>query len=494
MEMRGFEKRSLMPSFRVFSEDGLDAIHLASLDVLERTGIRIFHGERVLKMLKESGCAVDFEKGIVLFPSYLVEEAVMKTPKTVAMYGRNPKYDCKLDGRHIYFTTDTETTSTVDLHTGEWRPSTKEDFEKLTRVTDALESYAAGGHLTTCLDKPANIRCLHDYAVALNNTEKPCGWSVYPPELAAQLTDYQLEIATAVAGSEKNLKKRPLGEGGFCTESPLKFEGRYVETTLKLAKLGFPCSVASMPLGGATAPVTLAGSLVITNAEILSGLTTLQLACPGTSVTVDYLMGSLDMKTGLWGEGPEEGLLCAGAVEMARYYGLCVSVNGFLTSAKMSGAQASYEKAMGTVLPVLAGADIVYGAGSLDGGLAASFEELVIDDEICRALLKLVQGIEVNDETLALDVIHRVGSGGHYLAEKHTLQHFKEEHFFPELTDRSSYDAWKKAGGKSLVKRARERTEEILKEHWPTPLDKDVQKEISEIIRRAKKELPKSIS
>ncbi len=160
----------------------------------------------------------------------------------------------------------------------------------------------------------------------------------------------------------------------------------------------------------------------------------------------------------------------------------------------MSGAQASYEKAMSTVLPVLAGADIVYGAGSLNGGLAASFEELVIDDELCRALLKLVQGIEVNDETLALDVIHRVGSGGHYLAEKHTLQHFKEEHFFPELTDRSSYDAWKKTGGKSLVKRARERTEEILKEHWPTPLDKDVQKEISEIIRRAKKELPKSIS
>ncbi len=205
---------------------------------------------------------------------------------------------------------------------------------------------------------------------------------------------------------------------------------------------------------------------------------------------VDYLMGSLDMKYGSWGGGPEESLLCAGAVEMARYYGLRVAVNGFLTSAKMSGAQASYEKAMSTVLPVLAGADIVYGAGSLDGGMAASFEELVIDDELCRALLNLAQGIEVNDETLALDVIHKVGHDGHYMDERHTLQHFKEEHFFPELTDRSSYDAWRKAGGKSLVKRAREKTDEILKEHWPTPLDKDIQKEISEIIRRAEKELP----
>jgi len=492
VKMKGFEKPSVMPSFQVFNEDRLDAIHSASLDVLEKTGVKILHGETVLKMLKENGCDVDFEKSVVFFPSYLVDEAVRKTPKTITDYGRNPKYDCKLDGRHIYFTTDTETTNTVDLKTGEWRPSTKEDFEKLTRVTDALESYAAGGHLTTCLDKPANTRCLHDYATALNSTEKPCGWSVYPPELASQLTDYQLEIATAVAGSEKRLRERPLGEGGFCTESPLKFDGRYVETTLRLAKLGFPCWVASMPLGGATAPVTLAGSLVVTNAEILSGLSTIQLACPGTHVRVDYLMGSLDMKTGLWGEGPEEALLCAAAVEIARYYRLCVTVNGFLTSAKMSGAQASYEKTMSTLLPILAGADIVYGAGSLNGGITASFEELIIDDELCRALLKAVQGIDVNDETLALDVIQKVGPGGHYLAEKHTIQHFKEEHFFPEITDRSSHDSWKKSGGKNLVERARERAEKILEEHWPTPLDRDVQKEISEIIRRAEDELPKS--
>ncbi|UCE16575.1 MAG: trimethylamine methyltransferase family protein [Candidatus Bathyarchaeota archaeon] len=269
--MVGFEKRSLMPLFRVFSEDALDAIHLASLEVLEKTGVKIHHGESILKML-DNGCTVDFEKGVVKFPSYVVEEAVKKTPKTFSEYGRNPKYDYKLDGRHVYFITDTETTSTVDLKTGEWRPSTMDDLEKLTRVTDALDSYASGGHLTTALDKPNNVRCLYDYAAALNNTEKPVGWSVYPPELAMQLTDYQLEIATAAAESRKKLRKRPLRGGGFCTESPLKFEGRYVEVALKLAKLGYPCDVESMPLGRATAPVTFAGCLVTTNAEILSGV------------------------------------------------------------------------------------------------------------------------------------------------------------------------------------------------------------------------------
>jgi len=479
--MVSFEKHGLMPLFRVFTEDALDAIHSASLEVLEKTGVRIHHGEKILKMLKDNGCTVDFEKGVVLFPSYIVEEALKK----------NPKHEPKPDGRHIHFATDTETPNTVDLSTGEWRPSTLDDLEKLTRVTDALDSYAAGGHLTTALDKPNNVRCLYDYAAALNNTEKPCDWSVYPPELAMQLTDYQLEIATA-AGSKKKLRERSLGGGGFCTESPLKFEGRYVEIALKLAKLGFPCTVESMPLGGATAPVTLAGCLVMANAEILSGVCTIQLAVPGTSTSVSYLMGNLDMKTGLWGQGPEEGLLCAGAVEVARYYGFWVTVNGFNSASKMSGAQTSYEKAMSTLLPVLAGADLVYGAGSLEGGMAASFEELVMDDEICRAVLKSVQGIEVNDEMLAVDVIDKVGPGGHFLAEKHTLNHFKESLFFPEITDRQSYDAWKKTGGKSMVKRAREKAEEILKEHWPTPLDKDVQKEISEIISRAEKELPKS--
>ncbi len=492
--MVGFEKPPIMPLFRVFTEESLNAIHLATLNVLAKTGIRIVHSDEILKIVKEKGCTVNFGKKTALFPPYLVEEALGKTAKTDTVYGRNPKYDYKLDGRHVYFITDTETTSTVDLETGEWRPSTMEDLEKLTRVTDALGSYASGGHLTTSLDKPPHVRCLYDYAAALNNTGKPCGWSVYPPELASKLTDYQLEIATAVAGSEKKLKERPIVGGGFCTESPLQLDGRFVETTLKLAKLGFGCDVESMPLAGATAPVTLTGALIMTNAEILSGITTIQLVAPGTNVSVGYLMGSLDMKTGLWAQSSEEGLLCAGAVEIAQYYGLRVTVNGFNSSAKMSGAQASYEKAMSTLLPVLAGADVVYGAGSLEGGMAASFEELVIDNEICRSVLAMAQGIKVDDETMALDVIHKVGPGGHFLAEKHTLQHFKEEHLFSELVDRRSYAAWKKAGSKSLVEMAREKAKEILKEHQPTPLDKDVQKEISDIIRRAESELAKPSS
>lgn len=490
--MLGFEKPSSMPSFRVFTKDDLDAIHWATLDVLARTGVKVSFSGKILKMLEENGCTVDFKKELVLLPPHIVEECLRKFSKTITFFGRNPKHDCKFDGRHIFFITDTENTNTIDLETGEWKPSTRHELENLTRVTDALESFAWGSHLVTSLDKPPNVICLHDYAAALNNTEKRCDFSIYPHELAQRLVNYLLEIAKAVAGGEENLRKRPLGSGEVAVTSPLHFDGRSVEATLKLAEFNFPFSIASMPLTGASAPVTLAGALIITNAEILAGLSMIQLARPGTPVSPLYIPGALDMKNGRWGAGsPEEGLLAAGGVEIARYYGLHATVYGLNTSAKVPGAQAGYEKVMSGVLPVLAGADVVYGGGGLDGGMAASYEELVIDNEICKALLTLAQGIEVNDETMALEVVHKVGPAGHFLTEKHTLNNFKKEHFLPELANRDSYDVWKKKGGKEIVAVAKEKAKKILKEHWPTPLDKDIQKEIDGILKRAETELAK---
>jgi len=493
--MVGFEKPSSMPSFRVLTRDALDAIHWAALDIIAKTGMKISYSKELLKMLEKNGCTVDFDKETVYFPSYVVEECIRKTAKSHIICGRNPKRDYKLDGRHIFFITDTETTNTIDLETGEWKPSTRQDLENLTRVVDALDVYASGSHMTTSLDKPPQVRCLHDYAAALNSTEKPYhDLSIYPQELAPYLVDYVLEIAKAVGGSEESLRKRPLGNGEFCVTSPLTLDGRIVEATLKLADCGFPCSVASMSLTGATAPVTLAGALTLTNAEILGGISIIQLAHPGAPVTPIYIPGALDMKNGRWGAGaPEEGLLAAGGVEIARYYGFHAVVFGVNTSAKVPGPQACYEKVASGVLPVLAGADVVYGSGSLDGGIAASFEQLVIDEEICKALLTLARGVEVSDETIALDMIEKVGPGGHFLAEKHTLKHFKDEHFFAELANKDSYDVWREKGGKELVDVAKEKARKILREHWPTPLDKDVQREIANILKRAESELGKHV-
>ena len=494
----GFEKPSKMPSFRIFTRDDLDAIHWASLDVLKETGIRMIKGENILKMLKEKGCTVDFKKETVFFSPSIVEESLKKASKVVTVYSpRNSKYDYKIDGRHIYFGTDGLNVNTADLETGEWRSSTTDDVAKITRVTDALDSYPSAGGMTASFDKPEYIRGLYDVVTRLNNTEKPTsisvgGGNVESPELMQALFDYQLEVTKAVAGSEEALRKRPLLSGGFGEMSPLQFHGAYVERALKLAELGFDSYVGSMPQAGATAPVTLAGMLVVTNAEILGGISITQLAYPGTRMMATYEPAAFDMKHGQWAAGaPEEALMNAASVEIARYYGLTAIVTGLVTSANVPGPQACYEKVMSGILPILAGADMVGGAGGLGCSMTASLEELVIDDELIKAMLTSLHGVEISDETLAIDIIHKVGPGGHYLAQKHTMDHFLKEQFIPELTDRSGYGEWKKAGEKSLVDRAKEKVKKILKEHSVPPLDKDIQKELDSIIKKAEKELPK---
>ena len=500
MKLVGFEKPSKMPSYRILSRQDLDAIHWATLDILNKTGIRIVDGEEILKMLDHKGCTVDYKKQIVFFSPSIVEECLRKASKSVTVYSaRNSKYDYKLDGRHIYFNTDGLCVNTSDLETGEWKSSTTDDVARIVRVTDALDSYPSGGGMTASFDKPEHIRGFYDVITRLNNTEKPTGiylggGNTESPVLSRILFDYQLEMAKVIAGGEEALRKRPLSRGGFYGMSPLQFHGLYVDHALKLAEMGCPCMSGSMTQAGATAPVTLAGILAVTNAEILGGITIVQLAYPGTSMYTNYYPAAFDMKYGQWAAGaPEEALLNAASVEIAKYSGFTATVMGLVTSAKVPGPQACCEKMMSTILPVLAGADVVAGAGGLGCSMTASLETLVIDDELCRAMLTSLQGVEINDETLALDVVHKVGPGGHYLAQKHTMDHFMKEQFIPELIDRSSYDDWKKNGEKSLVDRAKEKVKKILKEHSVPPLDKDIQKELDKIIKRAEKELRKKL-
>jgi trimethylamine--corrinoid protein Co-methyltransferase len=496
--LMGFEKPSKMPSFRILSKDDLDAIHWATLDILKETGIRIVRGEDSLKLLKKKGCSVDLEKETVYFSPSEVEESLKKVSKVVTRYSpRNPKYDYKLDGRHIYFSIGGLCVNTADLETGEWRSSTTEDVVNVVKVSNALDSFPSTGSLTASFDKPEYIRGFCDTVARLNNTEKPTrisvgGGNVESPELTRALFDYQLEVAKIVAGGEEGLRKRPLINGSILGMSPLQFHGLYVERALKLAELGFPCSVGTMAQAGATAPVTLAGMLVVSNAEMLGGLSLIHLASPHTEITGSFGPAAFDMKQGQWAAGaPEEGILNAAGVEIARYYGMTAIPMGLSNSAKTPGPQACYEVMISGILPILAGADIVWGAGGLACLMTASLEELVIDDELIKAMLMSLRGVEVNDETLALDVIKKVGPGGHYLAQKHTMDNFMKEQFIPELIDRSGYDEWKKNGEKSLVDRAREKVKKILKEHSVPPLDKDIQKELDKIIKRAEKELPK---
>lgn len=487
----GFPRETQKITFSVLSKDDLKTIHWATLDVLETTGIKI-HSKRCLRILEEAGCTVDYKKLTALIPSHLVEEALRKKSRNIRLCARNPKYDANLDGRHVYITTDGNGVETYDSNTGQKRASTKDDIVKSAIIADALDAIHIYWPMVSARDVPSHIRHLHDLEASWANTEKHVTFetTMHPKE-----AQYQIEMATAILGSKKELKKRPIMSSLHCTNAPLQLHGGCIEAALEFAKVGVPTIFFGMPQPGATGPVTLAGSIVVNNAEVLSCLVITQLAYPGAPVIYGAGIAAFDMKACMRaGGGPEHGLTGAALGEMARYYGMPSIVGGFVSTAKTPGAQASYEKLTSGFPQVFSGCDMIAGIGLLDDCTTLQLEQIVIDAEIVNIVFRLAQGIEVNDETLALDVIRKVGPGGNFLAERHTLDYLRKEHFIPELTDRRSYDAWLKDGAKSIVERAKERVKTILEKHRPEPLEKDVQKEIEDIMKRADKDLIKTLT
>jgi len=486
--MSGFPIEKHRVKFRVLSRDNLEAIHLATLEILERTGVKVY-SEKILKMLDEAGCVVDFEKQSALIPSYLVNEALMKKG-SVRLYARNPKYDVQLDGRHVHINTDGIGVNTLDLETGQRRPSTRDDIKKSAIIADALDDIHVYWPMVSALNIPAQIRHLHEIATSFENTEKHVQIeTTTQPEEAK----YIIDIAAAVAGGEDELRERPVLSSLHCSFAPLQHGGRDTEAALEFAKAGVPVAFMGMPQAGATGPVTLAGSIVVNNAEVLSALVISQLAWPGAPVIYGAGAAAFDMRTGSRAAGgPEHGLMDAALGELAKYYRMSSIVGGFSANANVPGGQACYEKIMSGLPPFLSGCDLIVGIGLIEDCATLPFEQIIIDVEIVKMIHRLAQGIEVKDETLALDVIDKVGPSGHYLSERHTREYFRKEHFIPEITDRRAYESWLKDGAKTIVDRAKESVRTILREHRPVPLGKDISQQVMTIIEKADKKLAKA--
>jgi trimethylamine--corrinoid protein Co-methyltransferase len=295
-------------------------------------------------------------------------------------------------------------------------------------------------------------------------------------------------MAAALVGGEEELRKKPTIAGYVDPVSPLIHDKEMIEGLMEYASYGQPIFITVMALAGATGPATLAGVLVQQNAEILSGLLIAHLVNPHAPVIYGTVSCPLDMRTGVSSTGsPEAGLLSVAATQIARYYGIPSDV-GAQSNAKVSDAQASYEKTMSLIMAVMAGADFIdLFAGSMESYMTTSYEQMVIDNELAGMALRCAEGIKVNAETIAKDVIDRVGPGGHYLADKHTLDWFKKEHYRPKLSDRRTRIDWEKSGGKDIREEARNRAKEILANHEPEPVDPTVWREIEKIIKEIEK-------
>jgi trimethylamine--corrinoid protein Co-methyltransferase len=472
------------PRISFLSEGEIEAIHNASLRVLEKTGIKVM-SKPALDILKKAGAKVDYGTNHVTLPRQMVAEALKMAPKTVKYCARNPKYDFVLNKQEPHFCAEGGPPFMLDWETGKRRYSTSEDIAQCARIADYLDHVDLIWPLGAGNDVPAPVRYIVDMCTSLRNCEKHFEGDATTGKEA----QYQIEIAAAIVGGREELRERPIFSHVICTLPPLCYDKGMTEASIELARAGIPVAVMPMPTTGGTGPATLAGTMVVNNAEFLGGLVIQEFASPGAPVVYAAAVGTIDFKTGSNTLSPEESLMHLALNQVAHYYDLPseIGVTGGTTS-KVLDTQAGYERAMTILTHILTTPDIALGMGALEGARITSAEALVIDNEIIDYALRFVEGFEVNDDTLAVDIIDKVGPGGIYLGEKHTVQHFRER-WMSRLSDISSYETWEKQGSRSIDEVARGKVREILATHKVTPLPEDVEKEIGHILKRAEAEL-----
>ena len=461
-------------------------IHEASLDVLQTTGLRLNH-PAALEKLSDAGAQVDAAKEQVRLPADMVEKALKLTPKTFICAGRTPDFDVSIRAGSTeppIVRSGGGVINYYDFLSKVYRPITMQDCRDVAHLVDGLENVDMAG-CPTPHDAPPDTYDLHALKIMLQAGRKHI-WAL--PKDSRNLK-YQLEMMTVVAGGRQALRQRPLCSGIVCLIEPLYFPSDEIERLLLYGEYNLPVKVPLVPMAGANAPYTLAGMLTHTNSEALGSLVLLQTLCPGIPTWYYALIQDMDMRTGdslLY--SPEVMLGYSGLIQLARHYGIPSSAVPYATTNSQSH-QIMFERGTALTLFALNGATEFGGAGLLDGGLAMSPLALVLDDEMAAFVRRLVEGFEITQETLAVEAINRVGHGGNFLEDPHTLQSLRRERRFkPTLFDWRSHDLWDK-NGKSILERAQDEMQNILDKHEVPPLDGPLQKELDQILQIAEEEL-----
>lgn len=468
----------------ILTSDDLCEIHLATLEILENIGVKVVE-QKTLQMLAEAGAKVDFKEKNVKFPEYIVNEALKKAPSTFNLFGRNLGKKLKLGGKKVHFATIGTGVYVLDLETGKRRYATVNDVVLLSRLADGLENIHHVSEMVCPQDVPGSVAHAYSLVERFKNTEKPTDGYTYGESVARDT----IKIASVVSGGEENLRKKPMLLGFHNPVSPLQHSEKLLEGLRVYGEYGQPVLVAPEALAGMTAPVTLSGLLVQTNAEILSGIAIAELFQPGAPVLYGNVSTVADMRTGNIAIGAvEAGLINVATAQLARHYMIPSRGTGGTTDSKISDIQTGFEQAITLIMAALARINFIYdAAGALESTKTASYEQLLIGNEICGMVSRILRGIDVNDKTLAIDVIKRVGPTGHYLSQQHTQQYFQKEHYLPKITDRESREKWEKKGSKDLWEVSHEMVKRILKEYQPEPLDKDIKKELEKLIKDIEK-------
>jgi trimethylamine--corrinoid protein Co-methyltransferase len=470
---------------RFLTKTQVEAIHIAALEVAGKVGVRTA-SERILEVFNAGGAEVNQKDGGIKIPEHLVEESLRKAPRQIALCGRNPKYDILLEGSRVYYGMGgTPTPFIRDIETGQNRRPTKKDFADATRLGDALPNMSFLMTIAGAFDVPYQVEYEHEWEALFNNTEKPIVYSA-PSAYSSRKV---LEMAAAVVGGMEELRKRPIMCLYSETIAPLSIAVAN-ENIIEFAKAGVPITEGAAPIVGATGPGTVTGALVVANAENLAALTLSQLINPGTPFVYAGWVNAIDPFSCRLLYGAPELAFSTSVLnaQMAEFYGLPTFGFAGPSDSKLPDAQAGAEAMQMALMNGLAGVNLCHDCGYLAGGSVGSMEMAVICDDVLGNVLRIIRGTEVNDETLAVDVIREVGPEGNFLGHKHTLKHIRDELHLPSIFDRNPENAWAKAGSKPLHQVAKEKAQKIVKEHYPQPLPKDIQAQLSQIVKQAERE------
>ena len=457
-------------------------IHDATLWIIEKVGVK-FPSKRALDIWSAHGAEVDRERKIVKAKGELIESALKNCPPAYSLAARDSNQDLALDGNHVFVGTDGCGVEVIDIQTGERRMSRLQDVVDIARIADATEEVAFHWVPVSAQDTPPQTRGLHEIkAIWGNSTKHVQTESIYNEHEARAA----IEMASMIAGGKDALRKRPVLSLMQCTAPPLGHDGGSLEAALLAAEAGIPTGFMTMAACLTTGPATMAGTLAVGNAEVIAGTALLQLAYPGAPVFYAAAQTASDLRSGAYtGGGPEDFLFGAATNVLSDFYNIPLSMGSFATGAKEPNWQAGVENSLSTFMASIVMSDMLLGVGFLHGSRIWSFAEMMMDCEIFSIIEKVMHGIEVDDETLALEAIAAVGPSGHFLAQKHTRQHMRDL-FMPQFMDRRPYGEWesKKDDARQW---ALAKARKILAEHQPDPLDPKLTVEFEKIIKALEK-------
>jgi len=478
------------PLLEFLSEEELDEIHYATLEILERVGANVHHPE-ARELLYSAGARVENNLRVRI-PSYLVEKALQLAPKRVTLANRLGERTVFLESAKIYFGTGSDLVYTLDHETGERRKSILKDVENAALVCDYLENI----DFIMCHGLPSDIHPiiqeLYEFYAMMKGSVKPMFLTMSSGR--RDMLEYMYEMAIAVAGSPENLKINPFFAIYAEPAGPLKHGKDGSELLLFCAEHRIPIVYPPMVFAGANAPVTMAGALALCNAATLVGLVITQLKNPGTPFLYGGgLVSCLDMKHAIWSYGaPEFKVATAMLSQLSRRYGLATWDTGGCTDSKTIDEQAAIEGTNSLLMSALSGGNIIHDVGYLESALTGSLTFLVMMDEVITLVKRILRNYRVDRETLSVDLIAEVGPEGSFLTKPHTLQHFKQEIWSPRLLNRSNYERWVREGSLTLQARAQAEVKKILSSHQPAPLPDETRKELEQIINSAERNvLPK---